>query len=51
MRLDTSKTMVDRSVKDDMDEREYFGSFEPTGVNPQLVKNVDQALKNIHLMM
>ncbi len=38
VRLDTSATMVDRSVIGQM------GSFLPTGVNPQLVWNVREAL-------
>ncbi|NIM49853.1 MAG: quinolinate phosphoribosyl transferase [Gemmatimonadales bacterium] len=38
VRLDTSGTLVDRSVMDQM------GSFDPTGVNPQLVWNVRKAL-------
>jgi nicotinate phosphoribosyltransferase len=38
VRLDTSHTMVDKSVVPQM------GSFEPTGVNPQLVWNVRRAL-------
>lgn len=38
VRLDTSRTMVDESVIPQM------GSFDPTGVNPQLVWNVRRAL-------
>jgi nicotinate phosphoribosyltransferase len=38
VRLDTSETMVDRSILDQM------GTFRPTGVNPQLVRNVRNAL-------
>jgi nicotinate phosphoribosyltransferase len=38
VRLDTSHTMVDKSVVPRM------GSFDPTGVNPQLVWNVRRAL-------
>lgn len=38
VRLDTSETMVDRSVLPQM------GSFTPTGVTPQLVRNVRGAL-------
>jgi nicotinate phosphoribosyltransferase len=38
VRLDTSHTMVDRSVIPQM------GAFDPTGVNPQLVRNVRHAL-------
>jgi len=38
VRLDTSHTMVDASVVPQM------GSFDPTGVNPQLVWNVRRAL-------
>jgi len=38
VRLDTSETMVDRSIIPDM------GQFKPTGVNPQLVWNVRRAL-------
>jgi nicotinate phosphoribosyltransferase len=38
VRLDTSETMVDRSVVPQM------GAFDPRGVNPQLVRNVRGAL-------
>lgn len=38
VRLDTSHTLVDRSVVPQM------GSFDPTGVNPHLVRNVRRAL-------
>jgi nicotinate phosphoribosyltransferase len=38
VRLDTSETLVDRSIIPQM------GSFKPTGVNPQLVRNVRDAL-------
>jgi nicotinate phosphoribosyltransferase len=38
VRLDTSETLVDKSINPQM------GSFKPTGVNPQLVQNVRQAL-------
>jgi nicotinate phosphoribosyltransferase len=38
VRLDTSETLVDKSVIPQM------GTFRPTGVNPQLVRNVRQAL-------
>jgi nicotinate phosphoribosyltransferase len=38
VRLDTSETMVDRSILPQM------GRFKPTGVNPQLVWNVRAAL-------
>src|SRR5256712_4792963 len=38
VRLDTSETLVDRSVIPEM------GTFKPTGVNPQLVWNVRTAL-------
>jgi nicotinate phosphoribosyltransferase len=38
VRLDTSETMVDRSIFEEM------GSFKPTGVNPHLVWNVRRAL-------
>lgn len=38
VRLDTSETLVDRSVFPQM------GRFKPTGVNPQLVRNVRHAL-------
>ncbi len=38
VRLDTSETMVDRSILPQM------GSFPPTGVNPRLVHNVRDAL-------
>ncbi len=38
VRLDTSETMVDQSIVEQM------GHFKPTGVNPQLVWNVRRAL-------
>jgi nicotinate phosphoribosyltransferase len=38
VRLDTSGTLVDRSLWNEM------GTFPPTGVNPQLVRNVREAL-------
>ena len=38
VRLDTSETMVDRSILPQM------GDFDPRGVNPQLVRNVRSAL-------
>jgi nicotinate phosphoribosyltransferase len=38
VRLDTSETMVDRSLFDEM------GDFRPTGVNPRLVHRVREAL-------
>src|SRR6185312_12117101 len=38
VRLDTSEMLVDRSLYDQM------GDFTPTGVNPQLVRNVRRAL-------
>lgn len=38
VRLDTSESMVDRSIVAQM------GSFDPRGVNPQLVRNVREAL-------
>ncbi|PYO95384.1 MAG: quinolinate phosphoribosyl transferase [Gemmatimonadetes bacterium] len=38
VRLDTSETLVDKSVMQQM------GTFKPTGVNPQLVSNVRRAL-------
>jgi len=38
VRLDTAATMVDKSLHDDM------GTFQPTGVNPQLVRKVRRAL-------
>ena len=38
VRLDTSETLVDKSIVPQM------GSFKPTGVNPQLVRNVRDAL-------
>lgn len=38
VRLDTSEMLVDRSLFDQM------GYFKPTGVNPQLVRNVRRAL-------
>lgn len=40
VRLDTSDKMVDKSI------HEQMGSFPPTGVNPQLVHNVRNALDN-----
>src|SRR3954465_11988098 len=40
VRLDTSEMLVDRSLWDQM------GTFKPTGVTPQLVWNVRQALDN-----
>lgn len=45
VRLDTSGSMVDVSVKNAMDSHEYLGSFKPTGVNPLLVKKVYNALR------
>jgi len=44
VRLDTSGTMVDKSIRINMDVSEYLGSFKPTGVNPLLVINVKTAL-------
>jgi nicotinate phosphoribosyltransferase len=38
VRLDTSETMIDRSVAPQM------GDFDPRGVNPRLVRNVREAL-------
>lgn len=38
VRLDTSESMVDRSIVPQM------GAFDPRGVNPQLVRNVREAL-------
>jgi nicotinate phosphoribosyltransferase len=38
VRLDTSETMVDQSIVPQM------GAFDPRGVNPQLVRNVREAL-------
>jgi nicotinate phosphoribosyltransferase len=38
VRLDTSETLVDKSIVPQM------GAFKPTGVNPQLVRNVRDAL-------
>jgi nicotinate phosphoribosyltransferase len=38
VRIDTAETLVDRSVVPQM------GTFKPTGVNPQLVRNVRRAL-------
>jgi nicotinate phosphoribosyltransferase len=38
VRLDTSETLVDKSVIPQM------GTFKPSGVNPQLVRNVRRAL-------
>jgi len=38
VRLDTSETLVDKSVIPQM------GTFKPTGVNPQLVRNVRRVL-------
>ncbi|MBW2993488.1 quinolinate phosphoribosyl transferase [Candidatus Woesearchaeota archaeon] len=45
VRLDTSGNMVDKSVREQMDNHEYIGNFKPTGVNPQLVMNVYNALQ------
>jgi nicotinate phosphoribosyltransferase len=50
VRLDTSETMVDRSLWDDM------GSFHPTGVAPQLVRAVRCALdaegfRDVHIVV
>jgi nicotinate phosphoribosyltransferase len=38
VRLDTSERMVDKALWDEM------GEFKPTGVNPQLVRRVREAL-------
>jgi nicotinate phosphoribosyltransferase len=38
VRLDTSETLVDRSLFDQL------GGYRPTGVNPRLVENVREAL-------
>jgi nicotinate phosphoribosyltransferase len=38
VRLDTAETLVDKSIVPQM------GTFKPTGVNPQLVRNVREAL-------
>ena len=38
VRLDTSEALVDRSLWEEL------GDFRPTGVNPQLVRNVRDAL-------
>jgi len=49
VRLDTSGTMVDKSVLDSIDDEGTFvphNLHEITGVNPQLVKNVFLALRN-----
>lgn len=43
VRLDTSGTMVDKSVREDMEKNEYMGNFKPTGVNPKLVMNAHNA--------
>ena len=40
VRLDTSESMVDRSIVEDMEKNEYVGDFKPTGVNAKLVRNV-----------
>jgi len=40
VRLDTSETLIDRSLLDEM------GNFKPTGVNPRLVEKVRTALDN-----
>lgn len=50
VRLDTSETMVDRSLWDDM------GAFRPTGVAPQLVRAVRRALdaegfRDVHIVV
>lgn len=39
VRLDTAETLVDRSIRE-----EQMGEIPPTGVSPQLVENVRQAL-------
>jgi nicotinate phosphoribosyltransferase len=41
VRLDTSATLVDRSI---VEEMEHEGDFEPTGVNMRLVRRVRDAL-------
>lgn len=40
VRLDTSESMVDKSIVEDMEKNEYVGDFKPTGVNAKLVRNV-----------
>jgi nicotinate phosphoribosyltransferase len=50
VRLDTSETLVDKSVIPQM------GTFKPTGVNPELVRNVRRALdrdgfKNVKIVV
>ena len=40
VRLDTSGSMVDKSIVEDMEKSEYVGDFKPTGVNAKLVRNV-----------
>ncbi len=40
VRLDTSGSMVDKSIVEDMEKNEYVGDFKPTGVNARLVRNV-----------
>ena len=40
VRLDTSGSMVDKSIVEDMERNEYVGDFKPTGVNAKLVRNV-----------
>jgi len=40
VRLDTSGSMVDKSIVEDMEKNEYVGDFKPTGVNAKLVRNV-----------
>ena len=47
VRLDTSGSMVDRSISEKMDDREFIGSFKPTGVNPMLVQLVRNRLDDL----
>jgi len=47
VRLDTSESMVDRSIVADMEKNEYVGDFKPTGVNAKLVRNVRAKLNKM----
>jgi len=47
VRLDTSGSMVDASIVEDMEKNEYVGDFRPTGVNAKLVRNVRAKLNEM----
>lgn len=47
VRLDTSGSMVDKSIVEDMEKNEYVGDFKPTGVNAKLVRNVRAKLNKM----